>query len=244
MISALGAAAPTCPMISAYDRLKRLYAGLLPAACVLCAAPLDRGPHFCAACARALPRPAHHCPVCAAPAATETAAPCGQCQRRPPPYDRVRAPFRYGPPVDRLVQGAKYSGRLDWLAVLAHQLLRHVQASPQVELLVPVPLHRARLRDRGYNQSLELARPVARALRLPLRHALARVRATRAQTGLPAVERRANLRDAFAPIQALAGEPVALVDDVMTSGATAEAAAASLRAAGAARVEVWVVARA
>lgn len=235
-------------MISAYARLASLGARFLPDACALCTAPAPRGRHLCPACERALPRLAAGCPVCAAPADPALAGaplPCGRCQRRPPPYRAVRAPFRYASPVDRLVQGGKYSGRLDWLALLAQHLVRHLgDAGACVDLVVPVPLHRTRLRSRGYNQSLELARPVARALGLPLRHALGRVRATRPQAGLPAAERRANLRRAFAPRAPVANARIALVDDVMTSGATVAAAAASLRAAGAASVEVWVVARA
>src|SRR5690606_9733525 len=144
------------------ERLRRVLGGLFPADCLLCTARAGTGRYFCPACQRALPRLRPACPVCAAPgpaAVAATPAPCGRCQRQPPAYARVRAPFRYAAPVDRLVQGAKYAGRLDWLAALAQQTAAHLAGVGDIDVVVPVPLHRARLRQRGYNQSLELARP-------------------------------------------------------------------------------------
>lgn len=232
-----------------YDRIKRWGRWLLADACVLCGETLPGGRHFCAGCERALPRLTGGCPRCAAPVDVPVAAgaplPCGRCQADPPPYTGVHSPFCYAAPIDRLVQGAKYGGRLDWLAILARRLALHVQErAPCVDLLVPVPLHRARLRERGYNQSLELARPLARRLGLPLTRGMARLRATPPQTHLSRDERHENTRRAFAVIEDVAGARIAVVDDVMTSGATADAVTRCLRAAGAASVEIWIVARA
>ena len=114
------------------------------------------------------------------------------------------------------------------------------------QLIVPVPLHRARLRQRGYNQALELARPLAHALRLPLRHDLLhRIRSTHAQTELGAIARRRNVRDAFhVPSGAALPAHVALLDDVMTTGATLAECARVLRRAGVQRVDLWALARA
>lgn len=113
-----------------------------------------------------------------------------------------------------------------------------------IDAVVPVPLHRSRLRGRGYNQSLELARPLAKRMQVPLNLGIERVRATPPQTAISRAERRRNVRGAFAATADFSGLRIAVIDDVMTSGATVDAVAQCLRKAGAARVEVWVVARA
>lgn len=226
----------------AATRVAGLGAALLPPRCLLCGEPGTASLDLCAACHQALPRNQPACVRCALPLAA--AGTCGACLHRPPLLATVRAAFVYTAPLDRLLPRYKFRGDLAAGRLLARLMLAEVAGCDPPQALVPVPLHRARLRQRGYNQSLELARPVARALRLPLCHALVRARPTLPQAGLPAAQRRANVRGAFAPVADLSGARVALVDDVMTSGATADAAAASLRAAGAASVEVWVVARA
>jgi ComF family protein len=226
-------------------RLRRLPAWLLPQACLLCGGAIDRGLLVCAGCDRSLPRLGPACPRCASPyEEADAALPCGRCQQEPPAHTRVLAPFRYGAPIDRLVQGAKYHGRLDWTAALSRLWLRERLATASIDALVAVPLHRARLRERGYNQALELARPLAAAFKLPLLLKVERVRATPPQTGLSREERRRNLRDAFVARENVSGLRLAIVDDVITSGATAEALTRCLLKAGAQSVEVWVVARA
>ena len=226
-----------------------MQAWLLPAACTLCGARVARGEDFCAGCARALPAITSCCRCCAAPYRAPDADAantlCGSCQKRTPAFARVYAPFRYAAPIDRLIQGTKYNGRLDWARVLGRHLAEHIAAqAPSVDALVAVPLHRTRLRERGYNQSLELARPLAKKLGVPLKRGVERVRATPPQTELPRKQRAKNVRNAFAANGDVAGLRLAIVDDVMTSGATVEALARCLRKAGAKSVEVWVVARA
>ena len=170
---------------------------------------------------------------------------CGECQQHPPAYASAHAPLRYQPPIDRLVQGAKYNGRLDWLDLLGRRLAVHVTGrAALVDAIVAVPLHQSRLRERGYNQSLELARLLGKRLALPLRHGLRRTRATAPQSQLSREERRQNLRGAFTATAGFDGMRVALVDDVMTSGATAETVSRCLLQAGATQVEVWIAARA
>jgi ComF family protein len=152
--------------------------------------------------------------------------------------------------VDRLVTGAKYRRRLQDARLLGELLaeslavaVREAAVEP-VDLVVPVPLHRQRLGERGYNQALEIARPVAKQLRLPLQPGICkRVRATAEQAGLRAAERRRNLRSAFAAAPSVRGARVAIVDDVITTGSTVAAVAQSLRRAGASEIQAWVVAR-
>jgi len=173
------------------------------------------------------------------------AALCGQCLQRPPPFDRTVAAFAYGPPIDRLVTGLKFHGRMAYARLLGELLGERVAADgPLPERILVVPLHRARLRSRGFNQAMEIARPIARRLGLPLMaRGLVRARATRAQTELQGDERRRNLRGAFAASPGLDVRDVALVDDVMTTGTTAAEAGRALKAAGVEHVRVWCVAR-
>jgi ComF family protein len=170
---------------------------------------------------------------------------CGACLQRPPPLAETHAVFVYGFPLDRLVPRFKFHNDLAAGRLLSELMLESVSGLPRPSALVPVPLHEARLRQRGYDQALELAKPLARALQVPLlSEALVRTRATAPQSELDAGARRRNLRRAF-EIRAGAALPdhVALVDDVMTTGATLEAAAKTLRRAGVARVDAWVCAR-
>jgi ComF family protein len=227
--------------------VKRIGAWLLRAACPLCGQAITPEQDFCTGCERALPVIATACARCAAPLdhIETTDAICGQCEQTPPVYAAVHAPYRYAPPIDRLVHGAKYGARLDWATLLGRRLAEHlVSRADSIDVLVPVPLHRSRLRERGYNQSLELARLLEKRLRIPLTHGVDRVRATPPQTTLSREERRRNVRRAFAAARDFTEQRIAVVDDVMTSGATADAIASCLHQAGAKSVEIWVVARA
>lgn len=229
------------------DTLSAWRAWLWPGHCLLCRARLGAGQEFCGDCRAALPWIQTACAQCATPLpAGSDSVPCGNCQQKSPRFDRAVAALHYDAPVDRLILNLKYHRRLDLAHTLAHLLverLRHTPALPDV--LVPVPLHVSRLRERGYNQSLELARAIGKKLALPVNTRIAyRVRATPTQTGLPLELRARNLRNAFRVESDLSGRHVAIVDDVMTSGHTANALAQALRRAGAERISVWVVARA
>jgi ComF family protein len=218
---------------------------LLPWRCLLCGAAGADGADLCCDCAAELPRNRSSCARCALPLATPAAL-CGECQRHPPPWDAAWAPFRYGWPLDRLESRYKFGADLAAGRVLSTLWRREPRSIELPQLLLPVPLHRLRLRQRGYNQTLELARPLARALGVPLRHdLLERVRRTDAQTELDAVSRRRNVRGAFA-LRAGVALPthVAILDDVMTTGATLAECARVLKRAGVPRVDVWALARA
>lgn len=196
----------------------------------------------CDACSESLPRPAHACERCAIE--FMHAGTCGQCQRRAPAFDAAIAAFEYRFPLDRLVQRFKYAGDLAAGKWLALQLAERVAARERPDLLVAPPLAASRLRERGFNQAVVISQAVGR--RLGIRHlpaALAKVRETSPQPGLGRRERATNLSGAFRCDTRLAGEHVAIVDDVLTTGATAETIACVLKEAGAARVTVWALAR-
>jgi len=223
-----------------------LQLAVLPPHCLLCGLAGEPARDLCADCANDIARNDMSCPRCALP--LKTVAPlCGECLQREPPFAAAYVPFVYGHPVDLLLMRLKFGRNLAAGRVLARLWLdaRRDGRMPLPHVIVPVPLHRARLRERGYNQALELARPLSVALRIPLRdNALIRTRQTAAQSDLDAVARRRNLRGAFD----VAGSPlplhVALVDDVMTSGTTVRECAEVLRRNGVARVDVWAFARA
>jgi len=221
---------------------------LLPRLCPGCRGWAGPGRGLCLACEKQLPRLTHACPRCAQPYDhPNTRGVCGACQRRPPAFAAARAAFRYAPPVDHFIRTFKFHNELGLATLLGTELVRAVRGAESPDLVVPIPLHPSRLRRRGYNQALEIARIVARTLELPLdAHGLVRSRATSAQSDLTVSARRRNVRGAFHvhPPRRYRGMRIALVDDVMTSGSTADAAARALRAGGAKQVEVWVVARA
>ena len=227
-------------------RLPLSISRLLPHACLLCKAPTDAT--LCPGCTEDLPQlPPPVCPVCAQPLAH--AAPCcADCLQTPPAFSATYATLRYSYPIDRLMQRLKFGGgalsqRLASVDFFAGMMLAH--APPAGDLLLPVPLAPARLRERGFNQALELARPLARTLRLRLETGiLVREKDSVPQSRLPWHKRRGNVRHAFACRQDLTGMVVVVVDDVMTSGATLGAIADVLRNHGAARVINWVAARA
>lgn len=232
-------------MHKVYDWLNSIQGRLFPATCLLCGAPGEATLDLCPGCRDALPESGPACVQCGA--ALEAAGPrCGACLKRPPAFDRVRAPFAYASPVDHLLWRLKFRGQLAPARVLGQLLAQAANArtGPLPQLLVPVPLHPGRLRQRGYNQAVELARPLGRALAVPMAPRLCRrQRATAAQAELTGSARRRNVRGAFAvagPVPA----HVAIVDDVVTTGSTVGELARALRRAGVERVEVWAVARA
>lgn len=232
-----------CSIQKVDGRLRAPLCWLFAPRCVVCGDAGMPGRDLCAACHADLPWQGSACSRCALP--LPQAGVCGQCLRHASPLDAVHAAFDYAFPLDRLLPRLKFHRDFAAGRVLAQCMAERFLTLPPPDALVPLPLHRARLRRRGYDQALELARPLAKALCLPLRtDVLHRSKATAAQSRLDADARKRNLRGAFtvnpaAPLPA----HVVLLDDVMTTGATLHAAATALRKAGVARVEAWVCAR-
>lgn len=216
---------------------------LLAARCRLCGTVAPGG--LCRDCSEALPWNRMACRACAQPMPVPQSL-CARCQRRPPRFDGAAACLRLEPPVQQWIHGLKSRARLDAAALLARLMAE--RAPPFLRndsLLLPVPLHPHRLRRRGYNQSLELARRLARHTGLRVdAFAIEQRRPTRDLTQLSRAARRREVRGAFAArAERVAGQALVLVDDVLTTGATAEAIAHACRQAGAASLHVWAAAR-
>jgi ComF family protein len=218
-----------------YGILSRLFVESCPA-CGLASAG-----GFCGACAGDLARVADPCASCG------LARPVAVCPRSQMPWDvdGVAAPFSYEPPLDYYLHALKYRGARSLGRAFALLLTPGMLAARcGVDALVAVPLHRTRLYERGYNQAQEIARTLARALCVPaLQHGIERSAAAPAQTGQGALERRAHVARAFEVRRNLAGRRIGIVDDVVTTGATINALAAEIKAAGAASCVAFAIAR-
>ena len=209
--------------------------------CLLCQAA-SGAQLLCAACARELPLAAPGCPRCALAVADKQE--CGACIAAPPHYDATHAAFVYTYPVDALIQSLKYGGQLALAGMFAQAIHQRTGKANDTNLILPLPLHPLRLAERGFNQAAEIAKALSRRCGIAMDTQLAqRVRNTAPQAELPWRERAANMRGAFACDRDLSGLNIAVVDDVMTTGATLDEFARTLKRSGAARVENWVVAR-
>jgi ComF family protein len=220
----------------------RSIAALLPGSCLLCAAD-NATSLLCPACTADLPQlPAALCPQCGDE--TTLGERCGACLKNPPAFARTIALFRYEFPVDRLIQALKYGHQLSLATWLGRRLGERLAAA-DYDLLLPLPLHPSRLRTRGFNQSLEIARVTSRVLGIPMNPTiLTRIRATPPQAELPLKERCRNVRGAFECASDLEGKRILLIDDVMTTGSTLREAARILKLHGAGQITVAVAARA
>lgn len=205
------------------------------------------GTDLCIACRTSLPRVTSACARCAAPLKGDLLdALCGRCQIKPPDFERTLAVFVYEQPMDYLLQRLKFDGRLEMARVLGELMAVELESIIEdwPDALIPVPLHDERLRERGFNQSLELGRFIAKRLQLPLHPQVCRrLRSTESQSGLSRKARMKNVKGAFSVRGELKGH-LAIIDDVLTTGSTAHEMARSLLQAGAERVDVWVCARA
>ena len=216
---------------------------LLPGLCVLCRGATGRALDLCVACEAALAMNLGACRRCGVPT-PRLEGDCLACLVAPPPQTRTVAPFLYTPPMTRLIRGLKHGNGLIEARILGALVAPAVVAEAPPDLIAPVPLSWRRRARRGYNQAALLATRLAGPVGAPVDYrSLKRTRHTQPQRALSARARRRNLQGAFRASRAVAGRDVALVDDVLTTGATARAAALALLAAGATNVRVWAAAR-
>jgi ComF family protein len=213
---------------------------LVDSDCLLCGEL--RAGEICPACIADLERVEEACPRCALPLPFTQR--CGACTAHAPSFDATTAVFTYRFPLERLVHRFKYAGDLAVGRWLANRLALRVRDESRPDIVVVPPVTRARLHERGFNPAGEIGKVVARACGLRVDFGIVvRAREQAPQAGLTRRARLANLRGAFRCTASMRGLDVAIVDDVMTTGATADAMARELKASGAARVRVWAVAR-
>jgi len=225
--------------------VRQLIAAIMPGACLLCGTAVARQEHLlCASCTADLPASGSGCYVCGAALPRDLI--CGGCLTRPPAFDHVACAYAYRYPVDQLIKNLKYRQQLAVARALAQGLVQRIkqEGGPLPDCLLPVPLHPLRLLRRGYNQAEEIARVVGRELGVAVSGGLVRrQRFTREQSRLLLPARRRNLRHAFALRRSPECRHIAIVDDVLTSGATAGELAKLLCRSGVNKIDVWVLAR-
>lgn len=238
--------------ISTWIRIakKELIYSILPFTCILCSEETKRAIDLCLDCEKDLPRLSHVCIHCAAPLDIETNTICGACLKKPFPFYKTCIPFSYTGAIRSLITGLKFQQRLLYATILGNLLAKQIRLSYQKEyfphLIIPVPLHKKRLRQRGFNQVMEIARHINKTLNISIDYkSCLRIRNTLAQSELPANQRRTNVKNAFAlqTQKNLLNQHIALLDDVITTGYTLTELSRILYDAGVKRIDVWCCAR-
>lgn len=227
--------------------INQLIDTLLPPLCLVCRKPSDTpGRCLCQDCEGFLPENLAACTHCGLPLEPTQSIVCGQCLKQPPLFDASWSAWRYEAPIDALIKGIKYHRQLAAAELLGHLMADRLIESRQIlpEALLPVPLHRNRLWKRGFNQAVELFRPVSRRLDIPMiRFDVQRIRPTPSQVGMDVRHRKRNLRGAFRVLSELP-EHIAIVDDVVTTGTTVSELTRVLKRSGVKEVQIWSAARA
>lgn len=221
---------------------------LLPPTCILCGDPGFDSQDICTACFDDMQKNIHCCYRCAETFETANRAPqlCGHCLSKSPAFDETYAPYLHQGTIRHLIATLKFNRQYKNARILAYLLATHIRKTAELpDLIIPVPLHTQRFKERGFNQSTEIAKTIAKRLNIPTdTEYCIRQRNTRHQIDLPAKERHKNIKNAFAVIKQIDAQHIAILDDVMTTGSTVNELAKVLKKAGVTRVDVWVCARA
>ena len=221
---------------------------LLPPTCLLCNGHGVGNRDLCEPCLQSLPRNYHCCYRCAEifEQAVHTPGLCGHCLSQPPAFDETHSPFIYDENISFLIRQLKFNRHYANARLLGTLLADSILTSVELpQCIIPVPLHRSRYSERGFNQAIEIAKTLAKQLDIPVDlNSCKRHRITQHQSNLPAKQRRKNLKNAFSVVKPLKYQHVAIVDDVMTTGTTVNELAKALKKSGVERVDVWVCARA
>jgi ComF family protein len=230
--------------------IKTIINWLMPSACILCGDRSHQNIDLCKGCYQDLPWLTVSCKVCALPLGNNAFQDntCGNCLQKPPPFQRTIALWNYQTPLDYLITSFKFNHRLVYAKLLGELMAVHLQKfyekTDLPECIIPIPLHKLRLRQRGFNQAVELVKPVSKKLGLKIDlKSCERRRATQAQASLMANERLNNIKNAFQIDENFKAKYVVVVDDVVTTGHTITEFCLQLRNAGVARIDVWCCAR-
>lgn len=233
-------------MITQY--FEKITQWIFPPTCILCQNPSNQVHDLCRRCLNDLPFLPAGCPYCAHPLTSPDLC-CGSCLKNPPPFDALYALFAYQAPITHLMMTLKFHNKLLYAQILGELMAKTIQnhwyhnrSLPHV--IIPVPLHPKRLQERGYNQSLEIARPIAKLLQLPIdTQSCSRIKHTDAQARLELKHRKHNVKNAFFIQGHKRGMSIAVIDDITTTGHTLAAFCLALKKAGASRIDVWCCAK-
>jgi ComF family protein len=221
---------------------------LFPYHCILCNDKTNRELDLCIECEKSLPWLKNVCIYCARSLNFTTQSACGECLKKPLPFHKLCILFSYIDIIKKWVTGLKFQQRLIYAYILGTLLAEKINSQYKSEklpdIIIPIPLHKSRLYERGFNQAIELARPISKKLNIPIEYKRCkRVVNTAAQSKLPANERANNVKNAFAVHQDFAYQHIALLDDVMTTGHTLIEMSRALYDVGVKRIDVWCCAR-
>lgn len=232
--------------------LKQINKGIthffFPYHCILCNDKANRELDLCINCEEFLPWLKNVCAYCAAPLAFPTQSACGTCLKKPLPFHKLYVFFSYTEIIKKFVIGLKFQQRLVYAhilgALLAEKISSQYQNEKLPDIIIPIPLHKKRLNERGFNQVIELARPISKKLNIPIDYKRCkRIVNTAAQSKLPANQRSNNMKNAFVAHRNLAYQHIALLDDVITTGHTITEMSRALYNVGVKRIDVWCCAR-
>lgn len=229
--------------------LQQLLGALTPYRCILCHQQGQAHLDLCAPCQQDLPSlTPPFCRICALPLESKGSQQCGNCLIKPPSFNKLVALWQYNHPVDELINQFKSQNRLSYgrvLSFLLSEKIKQEYSNNLPELIIPTPLHWKRLLSRGYNQTEIITKFLSGSLCIPTAHPVKRQLHTPKQQGLSAKKRHSNLKQAFtiSTPDIVANKRIALVDDVVTTGTTAELLSQCLKQAGAKEVHIWSLAR-
>jgi ComF family protein len=221
---------------------------LLPPTCILCGNTGYESQDICKPCFINLTKNLHCCYRCAESFETINRKPqlCGACIKQTPAFDETYAPFIYCDELRHLISTLKFNHQYKNARLLGFLLADYLKKTAELpELIIPVPLHKQRFRERGFNQSIEISKSLSKHLHIPIdTHSCIRIRNTTHQIELPAKQRQTNMKNAFKVEHTIKSQHIAIVDDVMTTGSTVNELAKTLKRSGINRVDIWVCARA
>lgn len=223
--------------------LRNLIQWLCPTHCILCH-EVTSNENVCHACLQDLPWIKEHCYQCGLPFDLHhvNSTYCGRCITTPPPFESTTALFHYTPPISKFITQLKFNRRLLFANLLGKLLAEKISTLP--ECIIPIPLHKTRLRHRGFNQSLEIAKPIAKRLNIPIdTHSFIRSKNTNPHSQLPAKERKQNIKKAFISKRPLTAKHVAIIDDVVTTGSTVIEFSKLLKKQKVETIQIWCCAR-
>lgn len=224
---------------------------ILPHICCLCGEKTDTNRDLCVVCRATLPWVEDRCYRCGLrmEERDQNLAICGVCTENPPIFERLCSLFSYDAPVSKLITGLKFSKQLAYGRILGDMLADAVlnewyTDSPLPQAIIPMPLHRQRLKKRGYNQALELIWPTIKRSKIRLLEDVQRVRSTRPQSNLNLEQRMHNMKNAFELSNSLNIQHIAIVDDVVTTGNTVKTICSTLKENGILHIDIWCICRA